>query len=46
VREFLNLDLGDSFISVASNWLHKEKFYSVNIYYLNCSLVGFLVNKK
>jgi hypothetical protein len=29
VREFLNLDLGDSFISVASNWLHEEKFYSV-----------------
>jgi hypothetical protein len=31
VREFLNLDLGYSFISVASNWLHKEKLYSVNI---------------
>jgi hypothetical protein len=31
VRELLNLDLGDSFIPDASNWLRKENFYSVNI---------------
>jgi hypothetical protein len=31
VKEILNLELGDSFISVASNSLHKEKFYGVNI---------------
>jgi hypothetical protein len=31
VCEFLNIVVGDSYISVASKWLSREKHYSVNI---------------
>jgi hypothetical protein len=31
VNDFLQMEIGDSYISVASKWLHREKFYIANI---------------
>jgi hypothetical protein len=31
VNDFLQMEIGDSYISVASKWLHRERFYSANI---------------
>jgi hypothetical protein len=31
VSEFLGFDIGQDYISVASRWIYKEKFYCVNI---------------
>jgi hypothetical protein len=31
VSEFLGYELGSNYISVASKWLQKEKYYCVNI---------------
>jgi hypothetical protein len=31
VSEFLGFDIGQDYMSVASRWMHKEKFYYVNI---------------
>jgi hypothetical protein len=45
VSEFLGFDIGASYISVASKWLLKDKFYIVNVN-LNCSVEGIMVDKK
>jgi hypothetical protein len=31
VRELLGIKIGGDYISIASKWLHKEKFYCVNV---------------
>jgi hypothetical protein len=28
---FLGFDIGNDYLSVASKWLHKEKFYNTNV---------------
>jgi hypothetical protein len=40
VCEFLKYDMGTDYISIVSKWLHKDKFYGVNI------IEGYLVDKK
>jgi hypothetical protein len=31
VKEYLGLDIGSDYLSVASKWLQKEKCYGINI---------------
>jgi hypothetical protein len=30
VSEFLGYDIGQDYLSVASKWIHKDKYYTVN----------------